>query len=191
MAILIAEGFHDHEFWYPYYRFKEEGAEVVVGGVKAGIIYGEGRHGTDGLPARVEYTVEEVADLALDALYLPGGMYCPRTLRAHEPTLELVRDCMAKSLPMAAICHGSWILVSAGVAKDRKISCPRDMSVDVENAGGTYVVDPCVRDGNIFTAVLFRYLPEQFRELIPAIVLSRRSHPSRNLCEPSTFRQEE
>ncbi|MGW8178508.1 MAG: hypothetical protein ACWGQW_07055, partial [bacterium] len=56
VAILIADGYHDHEFWFPYYRFLEEGAEVVVAGPKTGTVYGEGLHGKDGLPAEATHT---------------------------------------------------------------------------------------------------------------------------------------
>jgi len=170
IALLITGGYHEHEFWFPYYRFREEGAEVVVGGPVAGIVYGEGRHGTDGLPAQVTHTVEQVAAMEIDALYLPGGIYSPLALRAHRPTLELVRKAMERETPVAAICHAQWILVSAGVVEGRRLTCPPDMADDVRNAGGVYVEERCVRDGNLITAVYFAYLPEHFRVLIPAIL---------------------
>jgi len=170
VALVIAHGYHEHEFWFPYYRFKEEGAEVVVAGPKVGTVHGEGRHGKDGLPAQVTHTVEQVAKMPLDVLYLPGGIYGPLELRAHKPTLGLVRDAMAKNIIVAAICHAQWILVSAGVVEGRRLTCPGDMADDVRNAGGIFVEEKCVRDGNLITAVYFGYLPEQFRELLPAIL---------------------
>ena len=169
IAIVIAEGYHDHEFWFPYYRFKEAGAEVVVAGPETGAVLGEGRHGTDGLPAQITHTVEEIAETEFDLLYLPGGIFCPLRLRAHQPTLRLVRNAMEKNILVAAICHAQWILVSAGVVKGRRLTCPRDISDDVVNAGGIYVEERCVRDGNLITAVYFGYLPEQFRVLMPAL----------------------
>ncbi len=168
VAIVIAEGFHDHEFWYPYYRFREEGAEVAVAGPQVGVILGEGRNGKDGLPAEVEQTVESLSAADLAVLYLPGGIYGPLNLRAHEPTLELVRSVAGRDGIVAAICHGAWILVSAGVIEGRKVSCPRDMADDVNNAGGLWVEDSCVRDGNLITARYFGFLPEHFREILPA-----------------------
>lgn len=174
VAMVIATGYHDHEFWFPYYRFQEEGAEVVVAGPQLGVVYGEGRHGKDGLPAEVTHTVEQAAAMDLDALYLPGGVFSPLTLRAHPPTLALVRDAMAQGIVVAAICHAQWILVSAGVVKGRRLTCPPDMAVDVQNAGGIYVQEKCVRDGNLITAVYYGYLPEQFQVLVPAMAESRR-----------------
>ncbi len=170
IAIIIANGYHEHELWFPYYRFKEEGAEVVVAGPKLGTVYGEGRHGKDGLPAQVTHSVEHLADLKLDVLYLPGGIFSPLELRVHRPTLDLVRNAMENNIIVAAICHAQWILVSAGVVKGRRITCPSDMAVDVTNAGGIYVEGKCVRDKNLITAVYFGYLPEQFRVLIPTIL---------------------
>jgi len=170
VGILIANGYHEHEFWFPYYRFREEGAEVFVGGPAVGVVYGEGRNGRDGLAAKVTHTVEQVAEQPLDVLYLPGGIYGPLELRAHRPTLALVRQAMGQGIIVAAICHGQWILVSAGVVKGRRLTCPPDMADDVKNAGGIYVADDWVRDGNLITAHYFAYLPEQFRLLIPAIL---------------------
>jgi len=173
VAIVIANGYHDHEFWFPYYRFREAGAEVLVAGPSVGTVHGEGRHGKDGLPAQVTHTVEQAAEAPLDLVYLPGGIFGPLELRAHRPTLDLVRDAMAKGTFVAAICHAQWILVSAGVVKGRRLTCPGDMADDVRNAGGIYVPDPAVRDGNLFTAIYFGYLPEQFRQLIPALEAAR------------------
>ena len=170
IALVIATGYHDHEFWFPYYRFREEGAEVVVAGPKIGVVYGEGRNGKDGLPAQITHTVEQVAAMELDALFLPGGIFGPLELRAHRPTLELVRQAMQRGTIVGAICHAQWILVSAGVVKGRRLTCPPDMADDVKNAGGIYVEEDWVRDGNLITAHYYAYLPEQFRLLIPAIL---------------------
>jgi len=147
-----------------------EGATVIVAGPKVGTVFGEGRHGKDGLPAEVTHSVEEVSCQDLDVLYLPGGIFSPLSLRAHEPTLALVQTAMEQAKIVAAICHAQWILVSAGAVAGRRLTCPRDMADDVRNAGGIYVDAKCVRDGNLITAVYYGYLPEQFRELMPAIV---------------------
>jgi protease I len=182
VLMLVAEGVHDHEFWYPYYRFREEGARVVVAGPAKGTVLGEGRHGMDGLPVEIPYTIDDVAGMAMDCLYLPGGMYGPVTLRAHKPALEIVRGAMATGTIVAAICHAQWILVSAGVLRGRRLTCPPDMADDVTNAGGDYVACPAdlpddvvnagraVRDGNLITAVYYGYLPEHFRLIIPALL---------------------
>jgi protease I len=170
VVTLVAQGAHDHEVWYPYYRFREEGARVMVAGLAKGTIFGEGRHGTDGLPIEVAHTIDEVAETHMDCLYLPGGIFGPLGLRAEEGVLKLVRRVIATPTIVAAICHGQWILASAGVLKGRRLTCPEDMSADVIHAGGEYVNEPVVRDGNLITAYSFRYLPEHFRLIIPAMM---------------------
>ena len=169
IALLAATGVHDHEFWYPFYRFREAGAEVVVAGPRTGTILGEGRHGSDGLPIRVERTVEEIAGTPFDLVYLPGGLYHPLALRNHEPALDLVRRTIEDGGLVAAICHAPWILISAGVVEGRRIACPRDMADDVTNAGGIFVDEPAVQDGPLLTSVFFGYLPEHFRLIVPAL----------------------
>ncbi|MFQ6098353.1 MAG: DJ-1/PfpI family protein, partial [Armatimonadota bacterium] len=93
----------------------------------------------------------------------------PMRLRAHAPTLDLVRRAMGEELIVATICHSAWVLVSADVVRGRSLTCPADMAIDVTNAGGNYVEERCVRDGNLITAVYFGCLPEHFRVLIPAL----------------------
>ncbi len=169
VAIILATGYHDHEFWFPYYRFREAGAEVTVAGPTKGVVHGEGRNGKDGLPAKVTHTIEEIKDQPFDLIYLPGGIWAPLIQRNHAPTRELIRNAMKNDVLVAAICHASWVLVSADVVKGKRIACPEDMAVDVKNAGGIFVPDRCVQDGNLITAVFFGYLPEQFRVLMPAL----------------------
>jgi protease I len=70
---------------------------------------------------------------------------------------------------VAAIYHASWILISAGVVSGKKISCPKDMAVDVSNPGGIWKENPCTRDENLVTAVYNKFLPEHLRAAISAI----------------------
>jgi protease I len=170
VVIVIAEGYHEHEFWYPYYRFREAGVEVAVAGPEAGTVLGEGRHGKDGLPAKIEVAVaDELAEPRLDLLYLPGGVWSPMRLRAHEPTLALVRWAMEQNKLVAAICHATWILASAGVLAGRAVSCPRDMAADARNAGAVYSTEKCVVDGNLITAEYYAFLPEHLRAVVGAL----------------------
>lgn len=170
IGILIATGHHEHELLFPYYRLKEAGAEVVVAGPQGGAtVFGEGRHGTDGLPFETERSVGELSADELDALHLPGGIYGPLELRAREDVCRLVRDMVAAGKVLGAICHAPWILVSAGVVKGRRVACPEDMAVDLQNAGGQYVRERVARDGPLVTAVYFGYLPEYMRAFIEAV----------------------
>jgi len=171
IALLAADGIHEHEFWTPYYRLKEEAASLTVAGEQKGKTYrGEGIHGLDGLLlAPTDAAISDLNANDLDALVIPGGIYGPLTLRAHAPTLELVRKLDAQKKVVAAICHGPWVLVSAGVLRGRRATCPEDMAVDVRNAGAEWVKQDVVRDGHIITAVYFGYLPQFLRTVIDAI----------------------
>ncbi len=163
VIMIITEGYTEPELWTPYYRFQEEGAEVIIAGPQKGIVCGEGLHGKDGSIAEITHTVEEAMAEPYDMLFLPGGLWSPVALRAHEATLNCVRESMDKGIMTCAICHAPWILISAGVVRGRKISCPADMAIDITNAGGEYVTDNAVRDGNLFTATAFPQLPDLMR----------------------------
>jgi protease I len=170
IAILVATGYHEHELLFPYYRFKEAGAAVTVAGPEADeIVYGEGRHGMDGLPFTTDAAIRDLKAGDLDAVHIPGGIYGPMALRDREDACQLVRDMVAQDKIVGAICHGPWVLVSAGVVAGRKIACPRDMSADVTNAGGTYVAAEAVQDGPLVTSVYFGYLPQYMKAFLTAV----------------------
>ena len=171
VGLPATDGTHEQESWVPYCRFKEEDATVIVCGDEQGRVYrGEGRHGTDGLDlAPTDAATADVDADSLDALVIPGGIYGPLALRAHEPTLALVRAMDERGKTLGAICHGQWVLVSAGVLRGRKATSPRDIAVDLTNAGAEWVDREAVRDGHIITAVYFGYLPAFLRLLIESI----------------------
>jgi protease I len=171
IGLMSATGVHEHEFWVPYYRFREEGAQILVCGLAAGIVYqGEGRNGKDGLDlAATDAAVADVDPDGIDALVIPGGIYGPLELRNHEPTLRLVRAMDECSKVIGAICHGQWVLVSADVLRGRRATSPRDIAPDLRNAGAEWVDEEVVRDGNLVTAVYFGYLPQFCRTLVEAI----------------------
>lgn len=170
IGILIATGYHEHELLFPYYRLKEAGADVVVAGPQAGeTLLGEGRHGKDGLEFTAEAAISDLSADRLDALHLPGGIYGPLELRAREDACRLVKEMVDRGKVVGAICHAPWILISAGVVRDRRIACPDDMAIDVENAGGTCVPEKAVRDGPLVTSVYFGYLPEYMTMFMAAV----------------------
>jgi len=165
-VILVAEGYTDPELWFPYYRFQEEGANAVIAGPVKGVVYGEGIHGKDGWPADVTHSIEEAAAIPFDILFLPGGLYAPLDLRILKGVQDMVKDGMKRGALVCAICHAPWILISADAVRGKKISCPSDMAVDVTNAGGIYVKDKAVLDGNLLTSEYFHTLPDMFRLLM-------------------------
>ena len=163
VCLIIAEGYHEHEFWFPYYRFLEEGADVIVAAPKAGIVYGEGRHGKDGLEAKAGIAISDLPEKLPDILFLPGGIYGPITLRSISMVQKYVRRCMDSKTLVCAICHAPWILVSSGVLEGKTVSAPYDMSCDITGAGGHYTEDKVALDGNLLTAQYFACLPEMFQ----------------------------
>ena len=169
VVILIAEGYHEHEFWFPYYRFLEEDATVIVAAPQAGVVYGEGRNGKDGLEAIADIAINELPETLPDILFLPGGIYGPLTLRNMESVQKYVKRCVEEGILVGAICHAPWILISADVVRGKTVSCPPDMSWDVVGAGATYSSEAATLDGNLLTAVYFARLPEMFQLLFTAI----------------------
>jgi len=164
IVILMTDGYYEHEYLFPYYRFLEEGAKVITAGLKPGTVFGEGNDsGTNGLKAQVDVAVTDLKIDEIDVLFIPGGLYSPMWLRPNENVQKLVRECFERNILVCTICHAPWILVSAGVLKGRKITCPYDMSPDVTGAGAEYLRQKVVVDGNLLSADGFRSLPEMFR----------------------------
>jgi protease I len=161
IAILVENMYEDVEFWYPYYRMKEEGAEVTVVGSGSSEVY-RGKHGTE---IKVDTSCEKVKAEDFDAVIIPGG-YCPDYLRRYSSVLNFVRDMFQMGKVVAAICHAGWVLISAGIVKGKKLTCFRSIKDDVVNAGGIYIDREVVRDGNLITSRFPNDLPYFCKEII-------------------------
>lgn len=163
IAILIEDLYNEFEFWYPYYRMKEAGAEVTVVGTGA-----KEYHSKIGLPAPGGISAESVKPEDFDALIIPGG-YAPDRMRRSEAMLNLVRTCFNQGKIVAAICHAGWMLVSAGILKGKKATCFISIKDDLVNAGAIYLNQEVVRDGNLITSRTPDDLPAFCREIIAAL----------------------
>ena len=183
VVIIVANEFEDVELLYPVLRLNEEGAEIVVVPVHEGLhprpqVEGKpvtGRFGhTVPIPLMEEgnrYRVssfEELDAAEIDCLLFPGG-YSPDVLRLHAGTLELVRECHQQGKVLSAICHGPWILISAGIMGGRQSTGYVAVRDDLVNAGAEFVDVPAVRDGNIITGRVPDDLPEFCQEIIKAL----------------------
>jgi protease I len=183
VAIIVAHEFEDVELLYPLLRLSEEGAGIVVVPVYEGLHprpYVEakpvtGRFGhTVPIPVMGEgnrYTVGSIDELSadeVDCLLFPGG-YSPDALRLHEGTLALVRAYHARGKLLAAICHGPWVLISAGIMAGKRATGYVAVRDDLINAGAEFVDVPAVRDGNIVTGRVPDDLPEFCHEIIEAL----------------------
>jgi protease I len=163
VAILVEKLYEETEFWYPYYRMKESGAEVVVVGTGA-----DAYPGKHGLEARADTSADKASVEDFDAVIIPGG-YCPDHLRRYAAVLKFVREMDQHDKVVAAICHAGWVLVSAGILKGRTATCFHSIKDDVINAGAKYVDKEVARDGNLITSRSPSDLPAFCREIIAAL----------------------
>ncbi len=147
VAVLVDNSYQEMEVWYPYYRFKEAGGEVCLVGPKAGETY----MSKVGYPAVCEKPYDEVSAEDFDGIVIPGG-YAPDHMRRYAKAVQLVRDADARGKLVAAICHGGWMLCSAGVLKGRRVTCFFAIKDDLVNAGGVYEDSEVVVDRNLVTS---------------------------------------
>src|SRR5579863_6460715 len=147
IALLVDNLYQEMEVWYPYYRFREAGAEVVTVGARAGETYTSKL----GYPIRCDLSYEAVNAVDFDGVVVPGG-YAPDHIRRHGKALQFVRDLNAHGKLVAAICHAPWVLCSAGILKGRKATCYFAIKDDVVNAGAHYSDCEVVVDRNLVTS---------------------------------------
>ncbi len=153
--------YEDLELWYPKLRLIEAGASVVVAGEQAGAEYA-GKHG---YPCRPDVTIDSVNSADFDALVIPGG-FMPDRLRRLQKVLDLVRECFAAGKPVAAICHGGWIPISAGIYNGLRVTGSPGIKDDLINAGGLYEDAAVVVDRNSISSRRPDDLPDFCRSLI-------------------------
>ncbi len=147
VGILIEDLYNELEFWYPYLRLKEEGFEVIAIGPEKGKEY----KSKVGLPRVSEASPKDVNAEELDAIVVPGG-YAPDRLRRDKEIVKLVRDVNDKGGVVATICHGGWVLISAGILKGKKATSFFAIRDDMVNAGVNWVDEEVVIDGNLVTS---------------------------------------
>jgi protease I len=148
VALLVEDEFEDREVTEPVRKLRAEGVEVVLVGPIAGRTY-RGKRGETSATADLAAGAARMKDF--DAVLIPGG-YAPDKIRMRHAMVDLVRDAMATGKPVAAICHGPQVLISANALRGRTITCWPSIAVDVKNAGGLYVDRPVVEDGNLITS---------------------------------------
>ena len=148
IAVLAENMYQELELWYPLLRLREEGCNVVVVG-PAEQTYASKL----GYPVKPDLAIGNVDPAAFDAVVIPGG-FAPENMRRHRPMIDFVRKVHDQGSLVAAICHAGWILASAEIARDRNVTCVALIKDDVIHAGGKYVDQAVVRDGNIITSRL-------------------------------------
>jgi len=161
VAILAEDLFEDIELLYPYYRLIEEGAEVMVVGSNGAKSY-QGKHG---IAIEVTAQAADVDPAKLDAVVVPGG-YAPDRMRRHADMISLVRDAFDQGKLVASICHAPWVPISAGIVRGRRMTGTVSVRDDVVNAGGLWVDQEVVSDGNLISSRGPRDLPAFMRAII-------------------------
>lgn len=119
---------------------------------------------------KIDRYSDEVCAADYDALILPGGCWNPDALRMDEPTRAFVREMHAAGKPTCAICHGQWVMVSAGILKGKRATAVWNIHVDLENAGALVSDEPCVVDGNLITARFPYDLPRMVQALVKQLL---------------------
>jgi len=150
-VIITAPNFQDEEFTYPYYRLLEEGYSVDVATPDKVIVYGK-----YGVPAKPTIDTKDLKAINYDLVVLPGGFEAPDRLRIRKEVLDFVREMYESNKVVAAICHGPWICISAGIMKGRRATGYMSIADDIRNAGATYLEEDVVVDGNLITSPHYR-----------------------------------
>ncbi len=161
VAILLANLFDDKELLYPYYRLLEAGFNVDLVGADKDTIY-KSKHG---LAMKSDVAAVDITAADYDALVIPGG-FSPDYMRRSKDTVEFVKAMDAHKKPIAAICHGPWMMISGCDLKGRRLTGFFSIKDDILNAGAEYVDAAVVTDGHLITSRTPKDLPDFMRTLI-------------------------
>jgi len=147
VAILATDGVEDPELKDPRKALDDAGAKTTLIAPKAGKIYSM-KHHDKAAQYNVDQTLDQVRAEQFDAVLLPGGALNADTIRVHPRAQEFVREMNQSGKPIAFICHAPWLLVSAGLAKDRSMTSYHTIQDDIRNAGGKWQDEEVVQDKN-------------------------------------------
>lgn len=151
VAFLATDGVEQVELTQPWESFQSAGAEVHLISLKSGQIQGF-RHLDKGDRFSVDRVIDDAKASEYDALCLPGGVANPDALRLSDTAVAFVRDFFRQSKPVAAICHGPWLLVEADVVDGRTMTSWPSLRTDIENAGGRWVDEEVCVDHGLITS---------------------------------------
>ncbi|RMG52727.1 MAG: type 1 glutamine amidotransferase [Acidobacteria bacterium] len=161
VALLVEDLYQEMEVWYPLYRLKEEGADITVIGTT------DVHKSKLGYPVKVDLRADRARAADFDIVIIPGG-YAPDRMRRHRAMIDFVRQAHQQGKIVAAICHGLWLAISAGILRGKTVTGFFSIKDDIVNAGATYVDEPVVTDGRLITSRVPDDLPAFCREIIAA-----------------------
>jgi len=165
VAILAADMFERVELEEPRKALEDAGADVEVVSIHDGEIKGFD-HFDPANTVEVDHTVEQASPEDYDALLIPGGVGNPDQLRGDENAVSFVQQFHQAGKPMAVICHGPWVLVESGVVRGKRVTSWPTLETDIRNAGGDWVDQEVVVDGNIVTSRKPDDIPAFNREML-------------------------
>lgn len=151
VLILATDGFEESELFGPLQILRDRGADVKLASPDLKPIQAT-VHDDPGKTIRPDLTVGDVRAEDFDALVLPGGVRNPDALRTNKAAIALIRAFAETGKPVAAICHGPWLLVEADVVRGKTVTSWPSIRTDLRNAGANVIDEPAVTDGNIVTS---------------------------------------
>ena len=163
VAVLLAEGFEDLEYWVTVMRLREEGAEVVTVGPSTDPVSGK-----NALEAQADTTADGIGAAEFDGVVIPGG-WAPDKLRRYPGITGLVRAVHESGKTVGIICHGGLVAISAGIVGGARATGSLGIKDDLENAGATWVDKAAFRDGNLVWGRVVPDIPDFCRELVAAL----------------------
>ncbi len=168
IAVLAENLYDERELWYPTIRMKEAGHEVhIIGSGTASEFLSK-----FGMPVKVDHDVQDVNPDDYDGVIIPGG-FSPDYMRRVPEMIEFVRKIGdSGEKPVAAICHGGWMLVSAKLIYGKEVTSFHSIREDLENAGASWIDEPVVVDGNIITSRNPNDLPSFCIEIMKMLKLN-------------------
>lgn len=172
IAILATDGFEQAELLEPQKALEEEGATTQVISLQKGKIKGWDKKDW-GKEVSVDATLDSADASAFDALVLPGGVMNPDKLRTVPAAVQFVRQFFEAKKPVAAICHGPWMLVEAGAVRGRTLTSWPSLQTDIRNAGGTWVDQEVTVDNGLVTSRKPDDLPAFNRKMVEEIAEGR------------------
>ncbi len=164
IAILVADIFDDKELFYPYIRLQEEGFKVDLVGAEKNTTY----KSKFGAPAVSDVSSKDITADDYDAVVIPGG-FSPDYMRRSKETIKFVSDMNNLKKPIAAICHGPWMMISSCHLKGRNVTGFFSIKDDIVNAGANYLDEEVVIDGNFITSRTPKDLPAFLKAIINAL----------------------
>lgn len=188
VAILATDGFEQSELEEPMKALRNAGATVSIVSPKKGQIQGM-KHAEKGDLFDVDLPLSRVKEADFDALVLPGGLMNPDELRSTPEAVDFVREFGQTGKPIAAICHGPWLLIEAGLVENHRLTSWPAIQTDIKNAGGIWMDEEVVVDNGMVTSRSPDDLPAFNAKMIEEI--AEGVHDPRDVYPPHDINREE